>query len=226
MIRDITDFFINVEALGVQEYTAFILSLELEKITQASIEVLEIPIIKKNTSLVKEKGGVFFRSKFRQVHCFHKTNTGKIAIIDIRVDSPAFFQVPNHLFHHVKGLARAFFAKNENKPVRIIISPRLNREPNKKDTTKNQKNSHSQKKRGAQKRPPGRRLDMNEAVDNADARTDKGNKDKAENQLIVSDSTDKFADPCNGTSDPRANIRKHGRNRISGGSSRLKNHPF
>lgn len=66
---------------------------------------------------------------------------------------------------------------------------------------------------------------MNEPVDNANAGTNQSNQHKAENQLIVSNSTDKFANPRNGRSDPATNVGKHSRDRISGGSS-LKNHTF
>ena len=63
---------------------------------------------------------------------------------------------------------------------------------------------------------------MNKAVDNANASADQSNQHKAENQLIVGNSTDKFTDPSNGARDPRTDIGKHGRNRICSGSS-LKN---
>ena len=66
---------------------------------------------------------------------------------------------------------------------------------------------------------------MNQAVDNADARTDQSDQNKAKNQLIIGNSTDKFTDPSNGTRDPRTDIGKHGRNGICSGSS-LKNHTF
>lgn len=66
---------------------------------------------------------------------------------------------------------------------------------------------------------------MNQAVDNADARTNQGNEDEAKNQLIVGNSSDKFANPSDGGSDPATDIGKHSRNTISGGSS-LKNHTF
>ena len=66
---------------------------------------------------------------------------------------------------------------------------------------------------------------MNQAVDNADAGTNQGNQHKAENQLIVGNRADKFANPGDGRSDPATDISKHGRNGISSGSS-LKNHTF
>jgi hypothetical protein len=66
---------------------------------------------------------------------------------------------------------------------------------------------------------------VNEAVDNANASTNQGDQHKAENQLIISNSTDKFANPRNGRSDPATDIGKHSRDRISGDSS-LKNHTF
>lgn len=66
---------------------------------------------------------------------------------------------------------------------------------------------------------------MNKAVDNADTRTNQSDQYKAEDELIVSNSTDKLANPGNGVSDPRTDIGKHGRNGIRGGSS-LKNHTF
>lgn len=66
---------------------------------------------------------------------------------------------------------------------------------------------------------------MNQAVDNADARTDQSDQNKAKNQLIVGNRADKFANPRNGRSDPTTDIGKHGRNGICSGSS-LKNHTF
>lgn len=66
---------------------------------------------------------------------------------------------------------------------------------------------------------------MNEAINNADARTDKGNQYKAENQLIRGDGTDEFADPRNGISNPQTDVCKHARNRICSFAS-LKNHSF
>lgn len=66
---------------------------------------------------------------------------------------------------------------------------------------------------------------MNKAVDNADARTDQSDQNKAKNQLIVSNSTDKRSDPSNGRSDPATDIGEHSLNGICGGSS-LKNHTF
>lgn len=66
---------------------------------------------------------------------------------------------------------------------------------------------------------------MNETVNNANAGTKQSDQHKAKNQLIVSNSTDKFANPRNGRSDPATNVGKHSRDRISGGSS-LKNHTF
>lgn len=66
---------------------------------------------------------------------------------------------------------------------------------------------------------------MNETVNNANAGTNQSDQHKAKNQLIVSNSTDKFANPRNGRSDPATNVGKHSRDRISGGSS-LKNHTF
>lgn len=47
---------------------------------------------------------------------------------------------------------------------------------------------------------------MNQAVDNADARTDQSDQNKAKNQLIIGNSTDKFTNPSNGTRDPRTDI--------------------
>ena len=72
---------------------------------------------------------------------------------------------------------------------------------------------------------PSRRLNVNEAVDNANASATQSNQHKAENQLVIGNSTDKLANPRNGRSDPATNIGKHSRDRISGGS-RLKNHTF
>lgn len=66
---------------------------------------------------------------------------------------------------------------------------------------------------------------MNKAVDNADACTEQSDQNKAKNQLIIGNSTDKFTDPSNSARDPRADIGKHGRNGICSGSS-LKNHTF
>ena len=66
---------------------------------------------------------------------------------------------------------------------------------------------------------------MNKAVDNADARTDQSDQNKAKNQLIIGNCTDKITDPSNGARDPRTDISKHGRNGICSGSS-LKNHTF
>lgn len=66
---------------------------------------------------------------------------------------------------------------------------------------------------------------MNEAIDDANTRTDQSDQNKAKNQLIIGNSTDKFTDPSNGARDPRTDIGKHGRNGISSGSS-LKNHTF
>lgn len=66
---------------------------------------------------------------------------------------------------------------------------------------------------------------MNEAVDNANASANQSNQHKAENQLVIGNSTDKLANPRDGACDPATNIGKHSRDRISGGSS-LKNHTF
>ena len=66
---------------------------------------------------------------------------------------------------------------------------------------------------------------MNETVNNANAGTNQGDQHKAENQLIVSNSTDKLANPSNGRSDPATNVGKHSRDGISGRRS-LKNHTF
>lgn len=66
---------------------------------------------------------------------------------------------------------------------------------------------------------------MNETVDNANAGTDQSDQHKAENQLVVSNSTDKLTNPRDGTCDPATNVGKHSRDRISDGS-RLKNHTF
>lgn len=66
---------------------------------------------------------------------------------------------------------------------------------------------------------------MNKTVDNANAGTDQSNQHKAENQLIIGNSTDKLANPRNGRSDPATDIGKHCRDGICSGSS-LKNHTF
>lgn len=66
---------------------------------------------------------------------------------------------------------------------------------------------------------------MNEAIDNADTRTDQSDQDEAKDKFVVSDSTDKFTNPRDGTCDPATNIGKHSRDGISSGSS-LKNHTF
>ena len=66
---------------------------------------------------------------------------------------------------------------------------------------------------------------MNQAVNNADAGTNKGNQHKAENQLVIGNSTDKLTNPRDGACDPATDISKHSRNGISSGSS-LKNHTF
>ena len=72
--------------------------------------------------------------------------------------------------------------------------------------------------------PQVERLDMNEAIDNANTSADEGNQHKAENQLIVSNCTDELTDPSDGRRDPATNIGQHSRNGISGTS--LKNHSF
>lgn len=66
---------------------------------------------------------------------------------------------------------------------------------------------------------------MNETVDNANASANESNQHKAENQLVIGNSTDKLTDPRDGACDPATNIGKHSRDRISSGSS-LKNHTF
>jgi hypothetical protein len=66
---------------------------------------------------------------------------------------------------------------------------------------------------------------VNEAVDNANASANQSNQHKAENQLVIGNSTDKLTNPRDGACDPATNIGKHSRDRISGGSS-LKNHTF
>ena len=65
---------------------------------------------------------------------------------------------------------------------------------------------------------------MNEAVDNADTRTDQRDKHETKNQRIAGNSTDKRADPRNSTGNERTDIGDHGRNGVS--SISLKNHPF
>ena len=66
---------------------------------------------------------------------------------------------------------------------------------------------------------------MNKAVDDANASTDQSDQHKAENELVISNRTDKLANPRNGRSDPATDISKHSRDGISSGSS-LKNHTF
>lgn len=66
---------------------------------------------------------------------------------------------------------------------------------------------------------------MNQAVDNADTRTNQSDQHEAENELVIGNSTDKLTDPSYGRSDPTTDIGKHGRNGICSGSS-LKNHTF
>ena len=66
---------------------------------------------------------------------------------------------------------------------------------------------------------------MNEAIDDADTRTDQSDQNETKDELIIGNGTDKFANPCNGARDPRTDISKHGRNGICSGSS-LKNHTF
>lgn len=72
---------------------------------------------------------------------------------------------------------------------------------------------------------PSRRLNVNETVNNANASANKSNQHKAENQLVIGNSTDKLANPRNGRRDPATNVGKHSRDRINVGSS-LKNHTF
>lgn len=66
---------------------------------------------------------------------------------------------------------------------------------------------------------------MNEAIDDADTRTDQSDQNETKDELIIGNCTDKLANPCNGARDPRTDISKHGRNGICSGSS-LKNHTF
>lgn len=66
---------------------------------------------------------------------------------------------------------------------------------------------------------------MNKAVDNSNASTDQSDQHKAENQLVVGNSTDKLTNPRDGACDPATDISKHSRDGISSGSS-LKNHTF
>lgn len=66
---------------------------------------------------------------------------------------------------------------------------------------------------------------MNEAIDDADTRTDQSDQNETKDELIIGNCTDKFANPCNGVRDPRTDISKHGRNRVCNGSS-LKNPTF
>lgn len=66
---------------------------------------------------------------------------------------------------------------------------------------------------------------MNKAVDNANASANQSNQHKAENQLVIGNSTDKLTNPRDGACDPATDIGKHSRDGISGRSS-LKNHTF
>lgn len=66
---------------------------------------------------------------------------------------------------------------------------------------------------------------MNEAIDDADTRTDQSDQNETKDELIIGNCTDKITDPSNGARDPRTDIGKHGRNGICSGSS-LKNHTF
>lgn len=66
---------------------------------------------------------------------------------------------------------------------------------------------------------------MNETVNDANAGTNQSDQHKAENQLVISNSTDKLTNPGDGACDPTTDISKHSRDGISSGSS-LKNHTF
>lgn len=65
---------------------------------------------------------------------------------------------------------------------------------------------------------------MNEAVDNADTRTDQRDQHEAKDKRIAGNGTDKRADPRNSTGNERTDIGNHGRNGVS--NFTLKNHPF
>lgn len=67
---------------------------------------------------------------------------------------------------------------------------------------------------------------MNQTIDQTHAGTDERDEDKAENQLIVSDRTNKRLNPSDGRSDPRADIRHHRGNAVSRSSRTRQLTPF
>lgn len=69
------------------------------------------------------------------------------------------------------------------------------------------------------------RLNVNEAVNNADTRTDQRDQHEAEDKRIVGNSTDKTTDPTDSTGNKRTDIRNHVGDSIRSCRS-LKNHPF
>ena len=109
--------------------------------------------------------------------------------------------------------------------VRIIITARLDSEPDKEDANDRKKNNHNKKERGGEARPMVEGLHVNKAVDNADTRTDQRNQHEAKNQRIAGNSADKVTDLTNSTGYKRTDIGDHGSNSVSCGST-LKNHPF
>lgn len=73
---------------------------------------------------------------------------------------------------------------------------------------------------------PRNSLNVDQTVDKTDARTNERHKDKAENELIVSNSTDKALDPRDRRSDPRADIRHHSGNAVCSRSRARQLTPF
>ena len=63
-------------------------------------------------------------------------------------------------------------------------------------------------------------LDMNQAINQANAKTGKSHKDEAKQQFIVSDSTDKLSNPFHRRRDDGRDISEHSADCVSGSSLR------
>lgn len=119
-IRKVTDFLVNIKSLGEQIDSDFTVALELEPVPDLGVEVFEIAVVPDHADFINEEnrvGGEFYISNIFVIY--------EITARDFfcRENRDTLFLILKGKFRKQSRFARAFFAKNHNKLIRVEETP-------------------------------------------------------------------------------------------------------
>ncbi len=97
------------------------MTLELKKVPYLWPKVLKIPVIIKNSNLIKQDARLRFRNKLAKMLRVYDPHSIKTHVLYIGINCISFFLVYQGYFTKICCFTRTFFTENHIELIRIVI---------------------------------------------------------------------------------------------------------